>query len=192
MSCVQAFFAVVQTLVDGLVSSLNYTSTLPSNAQDQLDAIVAVDTCQAASIASKASLTGTNTITGNNIIRNILQLGEVCQSLSVSSGILTLNYGSGACAKVVPESTNFNLQLSSVNGGASSTVVNTISIDCSTYTCWATTCTINAVVRDIIFGSESTIDLTGCTVAAQTLSIIYNGNATVPFAIMSSVVPFMA
>ena len=177
--------AVAQANVTGLTTSLQY-----------VDATSSIQTQLTAKTTLSAVQSNANTFTGDLVSRSTLNILEKVNTVTVASNIATIDFALGGVFYVSPAAaTNFDISLNNVNPDASLTTkcIVTLLINTATYNCYGSTCTINGTARTIIFaGGAAAISNTSATLVQQTLSIIYSGSATVPVAVMSSVVPFFA
>jgi hypothetical protein len=128
---------------------------------------------------------GTTNLTG---LLNLLELSETVSSVTVSSGIATCNYNTGAVFYITGQTANFNLTLSNLSPVANKAYSVTLIINASTNKFYANALTIGSTSTSFVYnGGSSSVSVSSATYIVQQFNIVYTASNTAPAFVITSI-----
>jgi hypothetical protein len=126
-------------------------------------------------------------VTGENQFQKV---AEKNQTLTVSSGFITLNSNVSHVAYLNISSANFQTTITNINIQLNTTFTFSLIIDTATNKFFCNTLQVNGISRTMLFpGGISTVNIGTANKVIQTISIIFT-NSTTPTCVLSFVCPF--
>jgi hypothetical protein len=164
-------------------TKFNYLSNLQSDLQTSLNSKLEA--------SNNITFTGTNTFDNNLTSTNIIEKNT---NISVSAGVGTCNYLSGAVFYVSGQTANFRVDIANIPNATNRTFTISLIINTASNKFYANTLRVNSTTRTILFlGGASAINISTATNVLQQITIVYdNSSATVPILCFSSVSPILA